>query len=125
MENEAIVSAYMAAEGEINLILDDLTRQLRNRIDELFQEPDERWVERIQTFTFKNENTLNSVSENLTAKDCLVAARKAKVLMYLQGLNAAAKLKQISEIKEPRCLGDLIARAIDSDGTAGYLKYLR
>ena len=52
MERNDFLAAFMAAESEINLILEDLTRQLHEKMDQLFQEPDERWVERILAFSF-------------------------------------------------------------------------
>ena len=44
-------------------------------------------LRRILAFTFKNEIQLNNEPENPITNGHLVAARKAKTLMYLQGLN--------------------------------------
>jgi hypothetical protein len=114
MDKEFLLSAFMAAEGEINLIVNDLTTELDDKINELFQEPDERWVERIFTFTFRDEIQLNNESKNRITKDHFIAARKAKTLMYLQGLNIKTKMKQMVETKSKRCLGHLIAEVMNS-----------
>lgn len=122
MDKEFLLSAFMAAEGEINLIVNDLTTELDDKINELFQEPDERWVERIFTFTFRDEIQLNNESKNRITKDHFIAARKAKTLMYLQGLNIKTKMKQMVETKSKRCLGHLIAEVMNSSDYEAYLK---
>jgi len=124
MDKDFLLSAFMAAEGEINLIVNDLTKQLHDKINELFQEPDERWVERILAFTFKHEIQRNNEPEKPIINDYLVAARQAKTLMYLQGLNAKKKLKQITDIKGRRCLGHAIAEIMNSPGNEEYLKLM-
>lgn len=126
MDKDFLLSAFLAAEGEINLIVNDLTAELDDKINKLFQEPDERWVERIFTFTFKGEIQLNNESKNRITKDHFIAARKAKTLMYLQGLNIKTKMKmkQMVETKSKRCLGHLIAEVMNSSDYEAYLKLM-
>ena len=124
MDKDFLLSAFMAAEGEINLIVEELTTELDDKINGLFQEPDERWVERIFAFTFKDEIQLNNEPENSIKKDHFAAARKAKTLMYLQGLHIKTKMKQMMEIKSGRCLGHLISGVMDSSDYEAYLKLM-
>ncbi|MFO7990207.1 MAG: hypothetical protein R6U16_12050 [Desulfotignum sp.] len=124
MDKDFLLSAFMAAEGEINLIVNELTTELDDKINESFQEPDERWVERILAFTFKEEIQLNYEPKNRITKDHFIAARKAKTLMYLQGLNIKTKMKQMVEIKSRRCLGHLVAETMNSSDYEAYFKLM-
>jgi hypothetical protein len=105
MDRNDFLSAFMAAESEINLILEDLSKQLHEKMDELFQESDERWVERILAFSFNKIPALDAQSIDERA---ITIARQAKKLMYLHGLNAKVQLAQIGDSKNRRCPGQMI-----------------
>ncbi len=122
MGKDFLIPAFMAAESEINLIINDLIEQLHDKIDKLFQEPDERWVERIFAFSFEDEIKMEK-GKGIEAKH-LIAARKAKILMFLQGLNAKAKLKKIGEIQHGRCLGHVIAQVMNSPENQEYFNLI-
>lgn len=122
MEKDFLLPAFMAAESEINLIINDLIAQLHDKINELFQEPDERWVERIFAFSFDDEIKIEEGND--FDKKHLVAARKAKTFMYLQGLNAKSKLKKIGETQNGRCLGHVIAQIMNSPENEEYFKVI-
>ena len=122
MERDFLVSAFMAAESEINLILDELSKEFHNKIVEAFQEPEEWWIERILAFTFKDEISPNISEDHNITKNHLIAAQKAKTLMLLQGLNAKAKLKQIAEIKNRKCLSQMMAEIMNSPENEAYFK---
>jgi len=121
MNRNDFLSAFMAAESEINLILEDLTKQLHQRMDELFQEPDERWVERILAFSF-NKIPPQEV-QPIEAKH-LIIAKQAKKLMYLHGLNAKIQLEQIGDSKKRRCPGQMIYQIKNSPKNNKYLELI-
>lgn len=121
MDRNSFLSAFMAAESEINLIIEDLTKQLHEKMDELFQEPDERWVERILAFSFNEIQTREG--ESIEEKH-LIIAREAKKLMYLHGLNAKVKLAQIGDSKNRRCPRQMINQVKNSPENKKYLKLI-
>lgn len=121
MERNDFLSAFMAAESEINLIVEDLTKQLHEKMDELFQEPDERWVERILAFSFNEIQTQKGQS---IEEKHLIIAKEAKKLMYLHGLNAKVKLEQIGDSKKRRCPRQMINRVKKSPENKKYLKLI-
>ena len=121
MDRNDFLSAFMAAESEINLIIEDLTKQLHKKMDELFQESDERWVERILTFSFNKIPTqeVQSIEERH-----LIIAKQAKKLMYLHGLNAKVQLEQIGDSKNRRCPGQMIYKIKNSPKNNKYLEFI-
>nr|WP_319494960.1 hypothetical protein [uncultured Desulfobacter sp.] len=119
MDRNDFLSAFMAAESEINLILEDLTKQLHEKMDELFQESDERWVERILAFSFNKIPTQDMLS--IDDRDITIA-RQAKKLMYLHGLNAKVQLEQIGNSKNRRCPGQMIYHIKQSPKNKKYLE---
>nr|WP_321402359.1 hypothetical protein [uncultured Desulfobacter sp.] len=119
MDRNDFLSAFMAAESEINLILEDLTKQLHEKMDELFQESDERWVERILAFSFNKIPTQDTLS--IDDRDITIA-RQAKKLMYLHGLNAKVQLEQIGNSKNRRCPGQMIYHIKQSPKNKKYLE---
>lgn len=121
MDRNDFLSAFMAAESEINLIIEDLTKQLQKKMDELFQEPDERWVERILTFSFNKIPTqeVQSIEEKH-----LIVAKQAKKLMYLHGLNAKVQLEQIGDSKNRKCPGRMIKQIKNSPKNSKYLELI-
>lgn len=121
MERNDFLSAFMAAESEINLILEELTEQLHKRMDELFQEPDERWVERISAFSFNKMPTQEV--QSIEARD-LVIAKQAKKLMYLHGLHAKVQLERIGDSKNRRCPGQMISQIKNSPKNHKYLELI-
>jgi uncharacterized UBP type Zn finger protein len=119
MDRNDFLSAFLAAESEINLILEDLTKQLHKKMDELFQEPDERWVERILAFSFNKIPTQDA--QSIDERD-LTIAKQAKKLMYLHGLNAKVQLEQIGDSKNRRCPGQMIYHIKNSPKNRKYLE---
>lgn len=121
MDRNDFLSAFMAAESEINLIIEELTKQLHKKMDELFQEPDERWVERILAFSF---NKIPTQERQSIEERHLVIAKQAKKLMYLHGLNAKVQLEQIGASKNRRCPGQMIYHVKNSPRNNKYLELL-
>lgn len=119
MDRNDFLSAFMAAESEINLILEDLTKQLHEKMDELFQESDERWVERILAFSFNKIPAQDT--QSIDERDITIA-RQAKKLMYLHGLNAKVQLEQIGDSKNRRCPGQMIYHIKNSPKNKKYLE---
>ena len=119
MDRNDFLSAFMAAESEINLILEDLTKQLHEKMDELFQESDERWVERILAFSF---NKIPAQEMQAIDERDITIARQAKKLMYLHGLNAKVQLEQIGDSKNRRCPGQMIYHIKNSPKNKKYLE---
>ncbi|WP_020589617.1 hypothetical protein [Desulfobacter curvatus] len=121
MDRNDFLAAFMAAESEINLILEDLTKQLHKKMDELFQEPDERWVERILAFSFNKIPTqeVQSIEDRH-----LTIAKQAKKLMYLHGLHAKVQLEQIGDSKKRRCPGQMIYQVKNSPKNSKYLELI-
>lgn len=119
MDRNDFLAAFMAAESEINLILEDLTKQLHKKMDELFQEPDERWVERILAFSF---NKIPTQEVQTIEGRHLTIAKQAKKLMYLHGLNAKIQLEQIGDSKNRRCPGQMIHQVKNSPKNSKYLE---
>lgn len=109
MTKNLILSPTMAAKSEINLIIQDFTKQLNDRLDTLFEEPDNKWIDRIMVFTFENENSINSQMDDL-----LIAVKQAKLLMHLQGIEIKKQLEEISENNHKKCLGRTIYQAVDT-----------
>jgi len=54
----------------------------------------------------------------------LAVAQKAKILMYLHGLNAKVQLKQIGESKNRKCPGMMINQVMSSPENKKYLKMI-
>ncbi len=121
MERNDFLAAFMAAESEINLILEDLTRQLHEKMDQLFQEPDERWVERILAFSF---NTPLAQETQSVEDRHLTIAKQAKKLMYLHGLNAKVQIEKIGDSKNRRCPGQMIYQVKNSPKNSKYLELI-
>lgn len=119
MDRNDFLSAFMAAESEINLILEDLTKQLHEKMDALFQESDERWVERILAFSFNK--IPDQDTQTIDERDITIA-RQAKKLMYLHGLNAKVQLEQIGDSKKRRCPGQMIYHIKNSPKNKKYLE---
>ncbi len=120
MKKDLLTAAFMAAESEINLLVNDLAEQLQNRMIELFQQSDERWIERIGIFSFGDDKETKG-DRKLREKQ-LIAARKAKTLMFLQGMNATSNLKNNTRFNNKRCLGQVIAQLMNSPENEEYFK---
>ena len=114
MEKDLLAPALMAAESEINLILDGLATQFHNEILELLKQPDERWIERVQTFEFQ-KNTGIKAPENPMAEPRLNAAKRARFLFLLKGLSTKKQLKKITEAPTPYCLAQMLGRLTPED----------
>lgn len=123
MEKDFLVPALMVAKSEINLILDELIEQFYDKITELFEQSDERWIERIQAFTFQEEIQSLPAKTAIT-KENLATVQEAKLFMILQGLNAKSKLKQIAETQDHNCLGQLIGKVMDNPEDEAFLQSL-
>lgn len=121
MDRNDFLSAFMAAESEINLIIEELTKQLQKKMDELFQESDERWVERILTFSFNRIPTqeVQSIEEKH-----VIIAKQAKKLMYLHGLHAKIQLEQIGDSKNRICPGRMVNQIKKSPKNSKYLELI-
>lgn len=121
MKRNDFLSAFMAAESEINLIIEDLSKQLHEKMDELFQEADERWLERVLAFSF---NDMQAKKVQSIEERHLAVAQKAKTLMYLHGLNAKVQLQQIGDSKNRKCPGMMINRVMRSPENKKYLNMI-
>ncbi|MDA3791929.1 MAG: hypothetical protein PF503_25960 [Desulfobacula sp.] len=114
MNKNFILSATMAAKSEMNLIIQDFTKQLNDRLNALFKEPDAKWIDRIMVFTFENEKTTNPQIDGSLKDTLLIAAQQAKLMMYLQGIEIKKQLEALSENNHKKCLGRTISQAVDT-----------
>ncbi len=112
MNKRFILSATMAAKSEINLIIHDFTKQLNDRLEALFKEPDDKWIDRVMAFSFETEKTKDQKDDSLN--DALVlAAQQAKLLMYLQGIKIKNQLEEMTDKNHKNCLGKIISQALE------------
>lgn len=114
MEKNFLIPALMAAESEINLILDELNKQFHNEILELLQQSDERWIERVFTFVFQKDGETKNI-DNYITESHLNAAKKARFFFLLKGLNTKKELKKIVEAKTNHCLVQMMNQLTPED----------
>lgn len=114
MNKRFILSATMAARSEINLIIHDFTKQLNDRLDTLFKEPDDKWIDRVMAFTFENDKMTNAQKDDSLNDALLIAAQQAKLLMHLQGIKIKNQLEEMTDSNHKNCLGKIISQALET-----------
>lgn len=109
MEKNFIHCASKAANNEISKLVKDFSSQLDSKLESIFQEDDRNWANRVMNVAFKDKS-LNFDSIDPVLKESLfVAARQAKLLAYLQGLETQRQLDRILQ-NPKKCLGRLISQ---------------
>lgn len=112
MDTNFIYSSTLTAENEISKMIDCFSKQLKEKMENLFHESDEKWVDQVIRFAFRDDNLTNeSVDDSLT-KALSIAARQAKLLTYLKGLEIQNQLEKI-KINQDKCLGRLAIQNLD------------
>jgi len=109
MDRNFIFCARTVANNEIINLINEFNSQLDEKLKSLFNEDDKDWVEKVMAVAFQ-EKHLNFDTLDTTLKKALfIAARRAKLLMYLQGLDTQKQIEDINN-NPKKCLGRLISQ---------------
>ena len=85
---------------------------MTERLESLFKEPDEEWVDWIIALTFKNQRISKELNNDTLKEALFVSARQAKLLIYLHGLETKQQLEEMTEKNHKKCLGELISKVL-------------